>query len=82
METLNHFFALFDIFELPVKYFLDMIRPLNGELVHTFLLTFSMTKKFFLSHPTLIFAMIATSFAYGGYALLTIKRRIKVISSS
>jgi hypothetical protein len=78
MEALNHFFTSFDIFELIAKYFLNMIRPLTSELVHTFFLTFSMTRKFFIAHPTLIFAMLAAALAYGGYALLTVKRRIRL----
>lgn len=78
METLIHFFTSFDIFELISKYFLNMARPLAGELAQPFLLTFSMLRKFCIAHPTLIFAMIAAAFGYGGYALLTIKRKIKV----
>lgn len=78
METLTHFFTSFDIFELLAKYFLNMIRPLTGELAHTFLLTFSMTRKFFMTHPTLIFALLGAALAYGGYALLTINRRISL----
>jgi hypothetical protein len=78
MEALYHFFTSFDIFELFAKYFLNMIRPLTSDLAHIFFLTFSMTRKFFMAHPTLIFAMLATALAYGGYALLTIKSKIRL----
>ena len=79
METLIHFFTSFDVFEIVASYFLNMIRPLAGELTHPFLLTFILLKKFWLAHPTLIVVMLGTAITYGGYALIAMKRKVRLL---
>lgn len=78
METIAHFFASLDIFQILINAFPSIFTPLINGLESLFILLFKYMKQLIESYPGLIGGMFFTLILYTLFSLGKKLRKIRV----
>lgn len=78
METISHFFASLDIFQILINAFPSIFNPLINGLENLFILLFKYVKQIIESYPGLIGGMFFTLTLYSLFSLGKKLRKLKV----